>query len=391
MEVAHPAMGRECDAVMTATLDNAGPEANRCAGHILVVDDNNLNRDLLRIRLEREGYRVTDAADGQAALAALRARPYDLVLLDIMMPVLDGVDTLKAIKRDRSLHHIPVIMVSAMDEMETVAHCITHGADDYLNKPVNPILLKARVRSSLDRKRLLELDTPPGETDAAAASARAESVAGLLQSPHLAAMFALAKLVESKDPVTGEHLERVREYSRLIAEHLASLPKYAGVVDAAFVESVYVTSPLHDIGKVKTPDAVLLKPGKLDDREWAVMRRHAPEGAAALRAAQPQVENDPLLNMAADIAEYHHERWDGSGYPHGIAGERIPLAARIVALGDTYDALTTCHCYKDAIPHADSRTILVAERGRHFDPDIVDAFVAREEDFVATHQRFPRS
>lgn len=370
---------------MTATVKKPGTESEIRPARILVVDDNNLNRDLLRIRLQREGYEVLEAADGRAAMAALRARPCDLVLLDIMMPVLDGLGALRAMKKDHSLQHIPVIMVSSLDEMETVAQCISHGADDYLGKPVNPVILKARVRASLARKRLqeLEFDRNTGASPPSFANAASEG-----QSPQLAVMLALAKLVESKDPDTGDHLERVREYSRLIAKYLAGLPQYAGIVDDEFIESIYITSPLHDIGKIKTPDAVLLKPGKLDAREWVVMKRHARDGAEALRSVRLSAADDPLLNMAAEIAENHHEHWDGSGYPRGLQGTEIPLAARIVALGDVYDALITRHCYKEAIPHEVSRTILSAASGRHFDPDVVGAFVAREREFVAASRRY---
>ena len=199
-------------------------------------------------------------------------------------------------------------------------------------------------------------------------------------------IFALAKLAESRDTDTGAHLERVRTYSRVIAEHLAKQPKYRTQVNSDFVRLIYLTSPLHDIGKVAIPDSVLLKPGSLTHEEFEVMKTHATRGAETLDAALREYPAAHFLRMARDIAASHHEWYDGAGYPQGLAGEQIPLCGRIVALADVYDALTSKRVYKDAFSHEKARTIVIQARGTHFDPDVVEAFLANEQKFMAIQQ-----
>jgi response regulator RpfG family c-di-GMP phosphodiesterase len=199
---------------------------------------------------------------------------------------------------------------------------------------------------------------------------------------HETTAFALAKLVEARDPSTGVHLERVRAYARLLATELMRTPQHRQAIDARFVHTIHVASPLHDIGKVGIADMILLKPDKLTAEETALMRRHATLGGRTLRAIARRGGDNPFVEMAYDVAMYHHERWDGSGYPFGLAGAHIPLAARIVALCDVYDALTSKRCYKPAFSHAEARTYISEESGKHFDPDAVAAFLAREADFI---------
>jgi putative two-component system response regulator len=194
--------------------------------------------------------------------------------------------------------------------------------------------------------------------------------------------FALTKMVEARDPSTGVHLERVRAYTKLLASTLAHTPRYRNVVDERFVAALHSASPLHDIGKVGIADLVLLKPASLTPEEWVVMRRHATMGGRLLRSIARRGGDNPYIETAYEAAMYHHERWDGSGYPFGLPGSHIPLAARLVALADVYDALTSRRCYKPAYTHAESRAYIVRESGRHFDPEVVEAFLARELDFV---------
>jgi len=215
-----------------------------------------------------------------------------------------------------------------------------------------------------------------------ALEARLEGHGKALATAQQTTVFALTKLVEARDPSTGVHLERVRAYARLLATQLAQMPQHRDSIDAAFVRTIHVASPLHDIGKVGIADMILLKPDKLTAEETALMRRHATLGGRALRAIVRHGGDNPYLEMAYDVAMYHHERWDGSGYPFGIAGSHIPLPARIVALADVYDALTSKRCYKPAFSHAEARAYIVAEAGKHFDPDAVAAFLAREADFI---------
>jgi putative two-component system response regulator len=205
------------------------------------------------------------------------------------------------------------------------------------------------------------------------------------------AIFALAKLAESRDPETGAHLERVRTYCKIIATELSLVPKFGGRIDDEFVRLIYLTSPLHDIGKVGIPDSVLLKPGRLSDREFEAMKLHAEIGAQTLDAALQEFPGVTFLEMARDIAWAHHERWDGSGYPKGLEGEAIPLSARIAALADVYDALTSKRVYKGAFAHDVAVSMIVSESGKHFDPDIVAAFVRTQGQFLEVRNRFAES
>jgi putative two-component system response regulator len=202
------------------------------------------------------------------------------------------------------------------------------------------------------------------------------------------AIFALAKLAESRDVETGAHLERVMNYSRILAQQLPAMGSYVDEIDPEFVRLVYGTSPLHDIGKVGIPDGVLLKPGRLDDREFEIMKTHAEIGAKTLDAALRRFPGAKFLRMARDIAASHHERWDGNGYPSKLARERIPLCGRIVAVADVYDALTSKRVYKNAFAHEVAKGLIVKESGTQFDPAIVAAFVAAEAAFMAVREQF---
>ncbi len=201
-------------------------------------------------------------------------------------------------------------------------------------------------------------------------------------------IFAMAKLAESRDPETGAHLERVQAFRRVLAEHLSGLEQYKAEVNSEYIRLIYLTSPLHDIGKVGIPDHVLLKPARLSDREFEIMKTHAMLGAKTLEAALQQFPGAKFLQMACDIAATHHERFDGSGYPKGLAGRAIPLCGRIVALADVYDALTSRRIYKDAFAHEVARSMIVGESGAHFDPDIVAAFIAHEQEFSSIRTHF---
>jgi putative two-component system response regulator len=197
----------------------------------------------------------------------------------------------------------------------------------------------------------------------------------------------MAKLAESRDPETGAHLERVRGYCRVLTQQLASLDKFTDQINSEYIRLIYQTSPLHDIGKVGIPDSVLLKPGRLSDREFEIMKEHTTIGAQTLNAALQQFPGIDFLEMARDIALTHHERWDGSGYPRKLAGEQIPLCGRIMALADVYDALTSKRVYKAAYGHEIARAIIVDEIGRQFDPDVVQAFSGSEADFIALRNK----
>ncbi|MCI0420305.1 MAG: response regulator [Acidobacteria bacterium] len=209
-----------------------------------------------------------------------------------------------------------------------------------------------------------------------------------VQSAQDAAIIGFAKLAECRNPETGVHLERMREYCRVLAEHMAQLPPYRTQVDERYIDALYKSSPLHDVGKVGIPDSILLKPGKLTHEEYEIMKTHTIIGGDALKAAESKLPGRSFLTLGKEIAYHHHEKFDGSGYPFGLSGESIPLCARIVAFADAYDALTSKRVYKDMVSPDESKRRLLTDRGKHFDPEVVDAFLTREADFLKILNEF---
>lgn len=361
---------------------------------ILVVDDNDMNRELLTRRLQKENYNVVLAENGHRAFEEFELNNIDLVLLDIMMPIMDGYEVLERMKADKKLMHIPVIMITAVDELESTVKCIELGADDYLPKPFNIVLLRARIGASLEKKRLRDMEhvyqEKVEERNIVLSDQVREQVSEIAQA-QLGAIFAMSKLAESRDPETGEHLDRMREYCRILAVKMKAIPKYSKLIDVDFIDNIYAASPLHDIGKVGVPDAILTKPGKLDEAEWIIMKTHPLVGAETLREVDRQHPGNAFVITGIEIAESHHEKWNGTGYPFGLAGEKIPLVARILALGDVYDALTSKRCYKEAFSPEKSKEIIIKDRDIHFDPDVVDAFLASENEFSEVRKEFQDS
>ncbi len=281
------------------------------------------------------------------------------------MPGLDGIGLCQSVRQgnifDLDGGYVYIILLTSHGTTAERVRGLSAGADDFMTKPFEPAELLARIQAA---ERLLSLETRD------------------------VAIFAMAKLAESRDVETGAHLERVMNYSRLLAQQLPAIGRFVDEIDPEFVRLVYSTSPLHDIGKVGIPDGVLLKPGRLDDWEFDIMKTHAAIGAQTLDAALRRFPNVKFLRMARDIAASHHERWDGKGYPHGLKGHAIPLCGRIVALADVYDALTSRRVYKNAFAHAVAKGIIVNDSGTHFDPAIVEGFLAAESGFVAIREQF---
>jgi len=327
----------------------------------LIVDDDEISLEILEGVLSEKGYQVDRAGDGAEALAKLRHAPASLVITDWNMPNMNGLELCRAIREEYFDGYVYVIMLTGRDVGRQRIEGLHAGADAFLLKPLNPDELLVSLKTA---ERILALETRD------------------------LAMFALAKLSESRDPETGAHIERVQCYARLLARHLSTTERHHETIDTEFIRLIFQTTPLHDIGKVGIPDSILLKPGKLTDDEIAVMRTHVTLGAQTLEASLQRFPNVRFLQMAREIALGHHERWDGKGYPSGLAGAVIPLAARIVALADVYDALTTRRVYRDAMPHGQAKQLIVRERGAHFDPDIVDAFLKIERQFIATREQY---
>lgn len=327
----------------------------------LIVDDDEFCLGLLDDVLQQLGHEVVRASDGAQALEKLHNESVHLVVTDWEMPAMNGLELCRAIREGDFDGYVFIIMLTSRDSGQQRIQGIHAGADAFLTKPLNPEELLVSLKTA---ERVLALETRD------------------------LAMFALAKLSESRDPETGAHLERVQCYGRLLAQYLSSIERFHGIIDSEFVRLIFQTAPLHDIGKVGIPDSVLLKPGKLTDSEMNIMRTHVMLGAQTLEASLERFPNVRFLQIARDIAISHHERWDGKGYPTGIKGEEIPLAARIVALADVYDAITSKRIYRDAIPHSQAKAMILRERGAHFDPAVVDAFVATEEQFIAIREQF---
>ncbi|HUS90474.1 MAG TPA: HD domain-containing phosphohydrolase [Phycisphaerae bacterium] len=328
---------------------------------VLIVEDDGISRELLRSALEEMGYDVLAARNGREALATLRDSRCRVVVSDWAMPEMNGLELCRAIRAGEFRGYVYIILLTAKGGTGHVVEGLTAGADDFMSKPFEPEELHLRIRAG---ERIVSLETRD------------------------LAIFALARLAESRDPETGGHLERVRRYSRVLGEALAASAKYAGHIDEAFIRLLYEASPLHDIGKVAIPDHVLLKPGRLDDHEFEIMKTHTAQGARTLESALKEYPEAEFLRMARDIAAYHHERWDGRGYPDRLAGEDIPLAARIFSVADVYDALVVRRVYKGAFTHDVARSIIAKGRASQFDPDVADAFLAHEAAFVEIKERF---
>lgn len=357
---------------------------------ILIVDDMPVNRQMLSDLTRMLGHQPVTAKDGAEALAEMRRRSVDIVLLDIMMPVMGGYEVLEQMRADPSLQHIPVVVISGLDDMDSVVRCLEHGAEDYLLKPFNQVVLRARVKAGLYKKRQHDQELAYRqqiEDYNRTLQARVEEQVREISSAQMATIFALANLADSRDPETGAHLLRMREYARILSQRLVGHPQYSRLIDSAFIETVYAAAPLHDIGKVGIPDRILQKPAELTPEEFAIMKVHTTIGATTLRAVHEQHPRNAFIRMGIDIAESHHERWDGRGYPLGRVAEDIPLSGRIVALSDVYDALTSKRCYKEAFSHEESRDIIAEGRGTQFDPIVTDAFLAAEQEFAAVREK----
>ena len=352
---------------------------------ILVVDDNRINCKIVNDLIIIMGYDSLMAENGLYALSTLEKQECDLVLLDIRMPDMDGYQVLEYMKNDSRLSKIPVIMISALDDMESIVRCIENGADDYMVKPFNHTVLKARINACLERKRFHDRENQYQEQIEKFnldLQNRVSKQVSEITAAQRATIFAMAKLAESRDPETGEHLLRIREYVRIICQRLCMRSEYATIIDDDYIENICAASPLHDIGKVGVPDSILLKPGKLTKEEFDEMKVHTIIGAESLREVNRLHFGNDFVRIGIEIAESHHEKYDGTGYPHGLVGEDIPLVGRILALSDVYDALTSKRCYKEAFSHTRSHDIIVKGRGKHFDPDVLDAFVSAEKEFL---------
>ena len=346
---------------------------------ILLVDDAEGNIDILLATLG-DDFDVRVAMDGPSALDLLERETVDLVLLDIVMPGMDGHEVFRRMKENPRTRGISVIFLSGLNEVEDEALGLAMGAVDYITKPFKPALLRARVSNQLElklfRDRLEDLVR--------------ERTAEIELVQHVT-IESLACLAEYRDPETGMHIRRTQHFVLELAQALRQLPKYTETLNDTYVENLYRSAPLHDIGKVGVPDAILQKPGKLTEEEFEEMKKHTIYGHDTLAAAEKQLGSNSFLRVAREMAQTHHEKWDGTGYPTGLRGEDIPLCGRIMAVADVYDALISKRRYKPSFTHEDALNILREGRGKHFDPELVDAFLAIADRAEAIAQEFADS
>ncbi len=372
--------------------------AGRSDKTILVVDDTGENLTVIGGLLQ-PFFRVRVANSGMRALKVARSDPRpDLILLDVMMPEMDGYAVLAELRQDPYTRDIPVMFVTAMDGDQDEEYGLSLGAVDYITKPIRPAILLARVRTHLELKDARDwLRDQNGYLEGEVSRRMREN--DLIKDVSL---NALALLAEKRDNETGNHLYRTQAYVEALMQQLQDHPRFRHALSAAQRQLIAKAAPLHDIGKVGIPDQILLKPARLTPEEFEIMKTHSLIGAEAIEAAIERVVggdrarldelqgNTPLdfLVVARHIALGHHEKWDGSGYPQGLRGEAIPIPARLMALADVFDALTCKRHYKKAFPLEQAVALLVEGRGSHFDPDVVDAFLAIQDRFADIAQRY---
>ena len=350
---------------------------------IMIVDDTEINIDIL-VEALQDDYDLIIAINGLEAMELLEEQKPDLILLDIMMPEMDGYTVLKAIKKNPNLKHIPVILLSAITDSDSKTKGFFLGAVDYVTKPFEMVEVKARVRTQLkfEEARLVL------ENQNLYLEEKVKERTKLLERTNSAAIYCLAAVAETRDPETGEHIKRTQEYIRELALELQLKNKYKDILTNDYIELLYQSAPLHDIGKVGVRDSILLKPGRLTEEEFEEMKKHTIYGGESLMVGIKELGEDSFLTLAKEIALTHHERWDGTGYPRGLSQAEIPISGRLMALSDVYDALISKRVYKNALTHDEARTIILEGRGTHFDPDIVDAFIITEVKFLKIMRKF---
>ena len=345
---------------------------------ILIVDDEDKHRRLIEALLAPLGYQTLVATSGEEAIRKSRTESPDLVLLDIRIPGTGGFEIARQLKQDEMTNMIPIVMVTALDEAQDRVKALEAGADDFLSKPVDQAELQARVRSLLlvkahnDHMRHYQQEL---QEEVANRTRDLEQALQRIKSASLETLHRLARAAEYKDKDTGGHIQRVAHYA-------ASIGRQMGLEDS-MVENVFHAAPMHDVGKIGIPDHILLKPGPLSPDEWEVMKLHTAIGGRILAGSVFE-----FIRLGETVALSHHEKWDGTGYPRGLWGTEIPLAGRILAVADVFDGLTSRRPYKAALPVNNSLEIMKDGRGKHFDPEVVDAFFAVQDKILRIREEY---
>jgi len=351
---------------------------------ILIVDDSHDNLSSIA-NLLHEFYTVKAINHGEKALKVVSDEQPDLILLDINMLDVDGFEVCRRLKADPLTRWIPLIFLTSKTEIENELLGMELGAVDYITRPINPLILLSRLKAHFvdtSSARTLRVNNEYLEFEVAK---RMRQLAALQD----VTILALASLAETRDSGTGKHLKRTQHYMRALGNQLKTHPRFADFLSDGMVDVLFKCAPLHDIGKVGIPDRILLKPGHYEPEEFEIMKAHPTLGRDAIANAQ-KIAGEPIefLETAKEIIYSHHEKWDGSGYPQGLDGDEIPIAARLMALADVYDALISHRVYQDSMSHEQATQIIVEGRGQHFDPDVVDAFLELGNEFQFITSRF---
>ncbi len=352
---------------------------------VLLVDDSPDNLVLMNDLL-KDLYKVKVANSGEKALRiATTGQPPDVVLLDVMMPEMDGYEVCRRLKANPATRNVPIIFLTAKSEVEDEKLGLDLGAVDYITKPISPPITLARVRNHLMLKEHADFLRDQNEFLEQEVQERTREVVAIQD----VTILAMASMAETRDPETGNHIRRTQFYVKALAERLKEHPRFSAVLTDSYIKLLFKSAPLHDIGKVGIPDRILLKPGRFEPHEFEIMKTHTTLGRAAIEHAERSLGTPmAFLSIAKEIAYSHQEKWDGSGYPEGLAGEAIPVSARLMAVADVYDALISRRVYKEGMPHEKAVQMIVEGKGKHFDPDMVDAFIGLQEEFRAIAARF---
>jgi putative two-component system response regulator len=352
---------------------------------LLVIDDSPDSLALIS-GLLKDHYRVKVANSGATGLQIALGEPApDVILLDVMMDGTDGFEVCRQLKANPATQAIPVIFLTGRTEEPDEELGLGLGAADYIAKPVSPPILMARVATQLQLKASSDFLRSKADFLENEVTRRTEELVAAQDTT----ILAMAMLAETRDLDTGNHIRRTQNYVKTLAGHLRGHPRFAAQLDAHAIAMLFKSAPLHDIGKVGIPDRILLKPGRLTPAEFEIMKTHTTIGYDAIVQAE-KATGGPVeyLRVAKEIALSHQEKWDGSGYPQGLAGDAIPLSARLMALADVYDALISTRVYKPGMSHSQAAQVIFQGRGAHFDPDMVDAFIEIQDEFVAIAARF---
>jgi putative two-component system response regulator len=355
---------------------------------ILIVDDTPDNIALMS-GLLKDSFRVKAATNGPKAIAIAQAEPHpELILLDIMMPGMDGYEVCQRLKSDPATSGIPIIFLTAKSTPEDEQKGLSLGAVDYITKPISPAIVLARINTQLALKAASDFLRDQNAFLQKEIERRTQETKAIQD----VTILVMASLAETRDIETGNHIRRTQNYMRALAQRLQDHPRFQGFLNDATIDMLYKSAPLHDIGKVGIPDKILLKPGKLTPIEFEIMKTHTSLGMEAIEHAEESLgANVDFLRIAKEIALSHHEKWDGSGYPEGKAGDAIPISARLMALADVYDALISRRVYKEPMPHDEAMKIILAGKGTHFDPDVVEAFIEAADEMKAIAEKYADS